>query len=81
MKKLPKIAQVDWDDAWSNSLRSYRDEDLRSEVPARLHSVGYLIRNDKNGVCLAMERELDDGISRHVCFIPRGIVRKVTIKR
>jgi hypothetical protein len=75
---LKPIVRVDWEDAWS-STGDYNQDDIDLHEPLICHSAGFLVRDDKSGVTLAVEifDESDDPF-RKVQHIPRGMVRKVT---
>jgi len=76
-EKYPHIVEVVWEDAWSNSTKYYTREELDAEQPLVLHSVGYLLKDDKSGVALTVEHNPQGEHSRHIMFIPRGMIRKM----
>lgn len=77
--KLPGLTQVVWEDSWSNHSYNYTEEEIQKETPKVLVSCGFVCRDDKSGITLALE--VDDCNSkrsfRHVQHIPRAMIRSV----
>ena len=77
VSKLKKV-EVLWNDAWS-SYSFYTPDELKIR-PMPMLSVGYLVKEDKNGVALAREYT-PDGRFKIILVIPRAyIVRKKVLK-
>ena len=74
-----------WLDAHGTGVGALRDHELPHEA-LRIHTVGWLLRDDDKGVSLAAE-ECEDGAWRGVTFVPRVLietvkpVRKVRVRR
>lgn len=75
MKKPSEVAIVWWGDAWSdNDSVTY---DHESQTPYERTTVGFLIQDDDQGICLASTWDEDDGKVESRDFIPRGMVRRM----
>jgi hypothetical protein len=71
---------VKWNDANGDSLTAYAAQDV-PHVPIVIDTVGWLMRDDDNGVSVSGEFCGDD-TWRSVTFVPRGMVISVTpVKR
>lgn len=80
-EKKPKILKIEWDD--SSSLAGWRDEEECKVEICHCETVGYFISEDKNGICLALNRTSNEGYKPygHVISIPKSAIRKKTILR
>ena len=85
MKAKPVIGdtvRIKWEDSWSNQSYCYTQKEIQAEKPKILESRGILCRNDKMGMTLAIEVEVDEPYRfRHVQHIPRAMIRKIKIQR
>lgn len=74
---MTRLVMVTWHDAHSKT----HSFDLgRDHKPARMFTVGWLLRRDESGVTIANEREAD-GDSwdyRGHTFIPSGMIVKIS---
>lgn len=80
LSHVGKNVSVVWEDAWANSGNYYTPEDIGEEQPLVVEILGRCIRENKDGITLAMEI-LPDGRFRHAFHVPRGMVRKVRVLR
>ena len=71
---IPPIVRVTWEDAYSTNEWSAPDE----YTPVFLvHSVGYLLRNNKRQLVLAQSRGEQNDAVADLIVIPAGMVREV----
>ena len=80
MKKIilgETIVRVLWEDAWSDPAYTTLDE-ISREGPYMIETVGYVIRNNKNGITTARER-ITSTRFRNVQHVSRAMIRKVDI--
>lgn len=73
---------VIWNDAHASLDESTVDEIKSEHKPSRIHTQGYMIVDDENGISIAGEwlpgnRTSDDDSYRSVTFIPRGMIVEV----
>lgn len=73
------LAQVMWDDAHGSATVQYEAHEI-PHAPVVITTYGLLLRDDTAGITVAGEF-VADGTFRAVTFIPRGMVRKVTLLR
>lgn len=83
---LNKYVVVTWEDAWHNGHGYMSSERIHKETPLILESIGYCIRDNKDGVSMGstIPTDTEGGITveyRHVQHIPRAMVRKVRVLR
>lgn len=69
-----RLVIVEWSDAWSNGTWTQLEAE---EKPITVHSVGWLIQSNRNGITLC-SRLTEDGSIGVKHFIPKGMVVKVT---
>ena len=68
-----KIVELEWIDAIFQPGQI--DEICEVKDCVLIHTIGYLIKEDNEGITLAME-VMQDGSLRHVTTIPKAIVKK-----
>ena len=76
----PTLVLVVWDDAWGDAHESVSLEDAHlKHRPTVMQTVGWLLRDDEQGVSLFNERCLDQGEEsyRGRTFILRAMVKSV----
>lgn len=78
MKHPWPVAVVTWRDAWIYPHEQIAAQDIR-HFPVIQHTSGFLIRQDKTGVTLAMEYGEAEKDLRTTYFIPSQMI--VRIKR
>ena len=81
IEKKPKIIKVEWYD--SSSLAGWRDEEECKVEICHCETVGYLVNEDKHGICLALNKTSDSGYKPygHVISIPKSAIKKKTVLR
>ncbi len=68
------LVEVTWNDAW------YIAEDDGDEQPLQLKRVGYVVVHKAQGIKFAKEIPADDrGKTRHISFIPSGMIVKLRV--
>lgn len=75
------FAIVVWDDVQSSATTVVTEENLHTHhTPITMKTVGWLLRDDEDGVSIACEEYWEDGIPnwRGHTFILRSLVRSVT---
>lgn len=73
-----KLVVVTWNDAWGCS--SWTDFDQgKVRLPAVVHTVGWLIRDDKHGVFVAARFDPENENIGSANFIPRGMIVRINI--
>lgn len=76
-----EIALVTWHDAWTES--GPEDKGRIDDAPMLVTTVGFLLRDSKNGVTLAAEHldnnRTGDGQYKHIVWIPRAAVSSMEI--
>ncbi len=80
MKKVElgkSIVRVLWEDAWSDPGYSTVDE-ISRETPYHIESIGYILRDNKDGITTARER-MANGKFRTIQHVARAMVRKVDV--
>lgn len=74
--KLPLVI-VEWTDAWGDNEVAISMEDVESHHRALIvETMGWLLREDENGVSLA--NEVYNSNFRGRTFIPRGMIKSIT---
>jgi hypothetical protein len=77
----PTLAVVVWDDAWSggNDLITLKEVEEKHR-PSVMQTLGWVLRNNDEGIFIANERCLDLGAEcyRGSTFIPRLMIKSVT---
>lgn len=78
-KSVPKIpiVRVAWHDAAFVEFREHNMDEPNHPLGAIQWSVGWLIRDDEDGIMLGVELSEHDGNYRHTLEIPRAQVKKV----
>ncbi len=73
-----RLVMVRWGDAWS--LGSWQDISYPKDTtkPALIHSVGWLVNENKEGVFLSARIDADNDNIGNCSFIPRGMIKDVT---
>jgi hypothetical protein len=71
------VAVVTWRDAWIYPHVQIAADEIRHS-PVIQHTVGFVIREDKAGVTLAMEYGDQEKDLRTTYFIPRDMIVRVT---
>lgn len=71
------LIAVVWEDARSSSTDAYSEGDLPHE-PILITTVGWEMRSDEAGISLVNEH-CGDGDYRGHTFVPRSLVRSVTV--
>ncbi len=74
MTKLPLVV-VEWDDAWQTETPAALNGPM-VHAPERVTTIGWVLRDDAEGIQLA--NEFYDDTYRGRTFIMRSMVRKVT---
>jgi hypothetical protein len=74
-----RIIKVTWNDAWQGGFEEFTRKQVRKAHGAFVQtSVGYEAAADKTGITLAGCVD-EDGAFHRVLFIPRGMVKTVTV--
>lgn len=77
-----KLVEVEWQDAHADLVESSTREDLDDfHHPLVMRTVGWLLRDDQDGVTVANEHCSADQTYRGRTFIPRPLVNRVRIIR
>ena len=79
------LVVVEWLDAWATGKTDTFAALAENHRPLRMHTVGWVIRHDADGITLCSERALGlrdkDGpmsLGRDSVFIPAGMLQSVT---
>ncbi len=83
MTLTPDLVIVTWNDACGSTTLVYNEE--RDHKPTVMQTVGWLLKADKEGVSIACESYVEEGVAqwRGHTFIPLGMlveVKKATTK-
>lgn len=75
---MTRLVCVTWNDAAGTATRIF--DAHRDHAPTVMHTVGWLLKQDRAGVSVACERWMEDGqwAYRGHTFIPRQIVVSVS---
>jgi len=77
-----KLAVVQWLDAWQDQENFSTAHGIAAtHTPLQVETLGWLIQDDEVGISIANEQSNEDGKAtfRGRTFIPRGMVKSVTI--
>ena len=74
MKSDIPLVVVEWNDAWTSEVPATLDGHLVHK-PERITTIGWLLREDEQGVQLA--NEFYDGTYRGRTFVPKAMVVKI----
>lgn len=77
-KNLNKPVKVVWEDAWTSGGR-YTQEEINRTQPLLMDLYGLCVRDDKAGITITMEKAPKEGNYRCIWFVPRAMVKKVTV--
>ncbi len=75
------IVVIVWDDAWKSATADYSLDDIVTHhKPAVEQTIGWLMKEDEEGITVANERGTGDGADqfRGVSYIPRKMIRSIT---
>lgn len=76
---MPKLVLIKWHDAVSTD--GWCDEDDEIESPHEIHTVGFLIHEDKEKIVVAMQIDLDrSGYSMTMSIPKPWILKRIKIK-
>lgn len=73
------IVEVEWLDAQSGFSYPIEIDDVKNIEPFLTHSVGYLLREDKEVIILGFMLCDEKFSFKHWQLIPKGMVKKITI--
>ena len=75
-----KLVKVTWLDAFGEVDKTIYSEHEISHAPIILESVGWLLRENEEGVTIAMDRNPSEVFTyRNVGFIPAQMVKQVEV--
>jgi hypothetical protein len=78
-KDKPPFVEVEWEDAWKDAVGDTTLANAHEEhKPIICFSHGYVIQDNDDGVQLANEYS-PNGTYRHRAFIPRKMIKNVTL--
>ena len=79
MTDLPFVI-VEWHDAWKDAVGDTTVATARQEhKPIVCFSHGWVLQDDEDGIQLANEVTPSNETYRHTAFIPRPMIKKVTL--
>lgn len=74
------VEQVTWADAYNEDQTSWQSIDSIKIEPAVIVSVGFLVKEGKQGIILAMDYDEDEDNCHAWSFIPKSVIqRRVTL--
>ena len=68
------IEQITWADAYNEDQSSWRDIDAIKIKPAIIVSAGFLVKEDKQGIILAMDVDEEDDECHAYSYIPKSVI-------
>ncbi|MHA1201338.1 MAG: hypothetical protein ACTSQ4_02300 [Candidatus Heimdallarchaeaceae archaeon] len=76
---IPKfqIVEVEWLDAQTGFSAPIGMDELDDVKPLETHSVGYLMKEDKEGITLGFMLFDKQQSFKHWQFIPKGMIKKI----
>lgn len=76
-----KIVEIEWFDAQSGFSCPIEIEEVDDIKPLMTHSVGYLLKEDKEKVVLGFMMFNDRMSFKHWQLIPKGMIKKIKVIR
>jgi hypothetical protein len=77
-KHVRKLILVRWGDAWVHGAWDDETPSTKKAKPVIVHTVGWLIKQDKTGVLVAAQ--IADGAQlANQSFIPKGMIKDITV--
>ena len=80
MKKY-KVVEVEWLDAQSGFQHPLTAEELKLEIPIHTHSIGYLVKENKESIILGFMMFGEDDLIKHWQLIPKKMIKRIKILR
>jgi hypothetical protein len=70
------IEMVTWEDAYNEDQSSWQSVDSIKVEPALIVSVGFLVKEGKKGIILAMDYDGDEDNCHAWSFIPKSVIQQ-----
>lgn len=77
-KRTRQLVVIEWGDAWVHGPWDDKDSSAAKARPVVVYTVGWMMKKDKTGVLVAAQIAGDNQFANQ-SFIPRGMIRSVTV--
>lgn len=69
-----QVERITWEDAYTEDQSSWKDIGSIKVEPTVIVSVGYLIKEGKKGVLIAMDLDAEEDSCHAYSFIPKSVI-------